>query len=133
MLRALVARSGGNPALLRSRPRLTPVPRPVRRALLAALDELDPAQAARDMLRHRRGWIAVGERLHPGEHAEWFPRAALAFAVLRGSVLDGPAAVTPGITQVDGRAVVQRWAPGRGDPARRRHRDRHTVARAAPG
>jgi hypothetical protein len=69
VLRLLAVRSGGDASLI-DRPRLTPVPRPLRRTLLGFLDRL-----------------GVGERLHPGEHAGAYPCAALAFAALRGTDL----------------------------------------------
>ncbi|MYZ37772.1 RING finger family 4 domain-containing protein, partial [Streptomyces sp. MnatMP-M17] len=56
ILRLLAVLSGGDPGLV-GMPRIAPVPRPVRRALLAALDALDPALAVADMRRHRRAWI----------------------------------------------------------------------------
>jgi hypothetical protein len=84
VLRLLVARSGGS---LVGRPRLAPVPRPLRRALLGMLDRIHPVQLVADMRRHRRAWVAAGERLHPGEWGHRYPGAALAFAALRGTDL----------------------------------------------
>lgn len=86
VLRLLVARSGGESLI--DRPRLAPVPRPLRRALLSRLDGFGTVQLVEDMRRHRRAWIAVGQRLHPGEYAHRWPQVALAFAVLRGTDLD---------------------------------------------
>ncbi|MFF3325288.1 MXAN_6230/SCO0854 family RING domain-containing protein [Streptomyces sp. NPDC002889] len=86
VLRVLAVRSGGDAGLVEI-PRFAAVPRALRRALLSALDTLDPAQAAQDMRRYRRAWIHAAERLHPFEHADRFPRAALAFAALRGTRL----------------------------------------------
>ncbi|MEU3452288.1 MXAN_6230/SCO0854 family RING domain-containing protein [Micromonospora sp. NPDC006766] len=86
VLRLLVARSGGESLI--DRPRLAPVARPLRRALLAALDRITVPQLVEDMRRHRGAWIAVGERLHPGEHAHRWPRIATAFTALRGTDLD---------------------------------------------
>jgi hypothetical protein len=86
VLRVLSLRSGGDAGLV-SVPRFAAVPRPLRRALLTLLDALDPAQAAQDMRRHRRAWIHAAERLHPFEYADRHPRAALAFAALRGTRL----------------------------------------------
>jgi len=57
--------------------------RPLRRRLLAILDELEFERLVEDMSRHRSYWIWAGEFLHPFEYAGRFPRAALAFAVLR--------------------------------------------------
>ncbi|MEU9984251.1 MXAN_6230/SCO0854 family RING domain-containing protein [Streptomyces sp. NPDC050856] len=83
VLRVLVVRSGGDAGLV-GIPRFAPVPRPLRRALLAVVDALDPASAVQDMRRYERAWIHAAERLHPFEYAGRFPRAALAFAALRG-------------------------------------------------
>jgi hypothetical protein len=57
--------------------------RPLRRDLLAILDGLDQERLVEDMLRHRSYWIWAGEFLHPFEYATRYPRAALAFAILR--------------------------------------------------
>ncbi|MEV5976808.1 MXAN_6230/SCO0854 family RING domain-containing protein [Streptomyces sp. NPDC052114] len=86
VLRILAVRSGGDPDLLEL-PRLRGLSRPVRRALLDLLDGLDFARLAEDMARHPRAWKRAGEILHPFEGAHRHPRAALAFAVLRGTRL----------------------------------------------
>ncbi|WP_431728510.1 MXAN_6230/SCO0854 family RING domain-containing protein [Verrucosispora sp. TAA-831] len=101
VLRLLVALSGGESLI--GRPRLAPVSRPVRRALLAALDRIGPVQLVEDMRRHRRAWIAVGERLHPGEYAHRWPSVAVAFAALRGTSLDRHPAGETITALVDGR------------------------------
>ncbi|QKV96485.1 hypothetical protein HUT19_36220 [Streptomyces sp. NA02950] len=82
ILRLLAVWSGGDPGLVEV-PRLAPVPRPVRRALLGALDALDPALAVADMRRHRALWIPAAHALHPFEYADRYPHAALAVAALR--------------------------------------------------
>lgn len=86
VLRLLVVRSGGAATLI-DRPRLAAVPRPLRRAVLAALDRLPLADAVQEMRRARRAWLAVGQQLHVGEHAARYPRAAAMFAALRGTDL----------------------------------------------
>ncbi|QKW23415.1 TerD family protein [Kitasatospora sp. NA04385] len=65
--------------------RFGPLPRPVRRALLAALDEVVAAVPGKlaDVLRHRERFKRLGERLHPHEYPKW-PHAAQVFAVARG-------------------------------------------------
>ena len=88
VLRLLAVRSGGDAGLLEV-PRFGPVARPLRRMLLTAVDRLDPATAAEEMRRRRRLWIHAAERLHPFEQAHRHPRAALAFAALRGTALGG--------------------------------------------
>lgn len=102
-LRLLAVRAGGD-AGLASVPGFGPVPRPVRRALLHALDRLDPRTVAEDLGRHRRLWIHAAERLHPFEYASRFPNAASAFAVLRGTPLTDDALS----------ALLRRTAEGRG-------------------
>ncbi|BFV56708.1 hypothetical protein KCMC57_up18120 [Kitasatospora sp. CMC57] len=88
VLRLLWAWSGVEPDLLADKPpRLRGVPRPLRRALLAALDALPLAGAAEDMLRHRAAWQRAGEVLHPYEYRRRYPNAAAAFAVVRGTDL----------------------------------------------
>ncbi|NGN64214.1 hypothetical protein G5C51_09895 [Streptomyces sp. A7024] len=82
VLRLLAVWSGGEADLL-APPRFKSLPRPLRRTLLAVLDGLAPALVAEDLRRHPRTWKHAAEPLHPYEHAARFPRAALAFAVLR--------------------------------------------------
>ncbi|MZD05694.1 hypothetical protein GTW43_11425, partial [Streptomyces sp. SID5785] len=93
VLRLLVVRSGGDPDLLEP-VRLRGVPRPLRRRLLAVLDVLDADRLVEDMRRRPAAFKRVGELLHPFEpaHVRRFPRAALAFAVLRDHRLgdEGP-------------------------------------------
>ena len=86
VLRVLVVRAGGDAGLVTT-PRFTAVPRPVRRALLAAMDALDVDDVAADLTRHRGLWLAAGERLHPFEYATRYPRVATAFASLRSTKL----------------------------------------------
>lgn len=93
VLRLLVVRSGGDPDLLEL-PRLRRVSRPVRRELLRLLDSFGLDSLCEDFARYPGAWKRVGEVLHPfegGVRAGRHPRAALAFAVLRGTRLDDPA------------------------------------------
>jgi len=114
VLRIIAVRGGGDAGLV-SVPRLAAVPRPLRRALLALLDGLGIDLLVEDLRRYRRLWIHAAERLHPFEHAAAFPRAAAAFAVLRGTDLaDFPsagaaAAAEPSIDVVGGRLVHRSW------------------------
>ncbi len=87
VLRVACVLMGGNADLVQPM-RLGPIPRALRRAVLAALDRLDPEEAIEDVMRHQRMWVRVGERLHPFEHAGPMPNAALAFAVARETRLD---------------------------------------------
>lgn len=118
VLRLLHVRSGGGHSLTRARPRLVGVPRRLRRALLAILDRFDLVRLVDDLRRHRRAWIAVGEKLHPGEYGHRYRRVALAFAALRGTNLHSYphgyalaryAATVPGIDLRDGRVVIPPW------------------------
>lgn len=117
VLRVLALRSGGDAGLVETPP-FARVPRPLRRALLSLLDGLEPAQAAQDMRRYRRAWIHAAELLHPFEYADRFPRAALAFAALRGTrlgddglsaVLRSAGAAAHGVDAEGPTVTVRRW------------------------
>lgn len=85
VLRLLCVRSGGVPDLLAPPPRYAALPRPLRRLLLEILDGFRFEALAEDLARHPELWKRAAERLHPFEYAARFPRAALAFAALRGT------------------------------------------------
>ncbi|MFE2303344.1 MXAN_6230/SCO0854 family RING domain-containing protein [Streptomyces sp. NPDC059445] len=84
VLRLLQVWSGGEADLVEPR-RLRSLPRPLRRELLAVLDGFAAASLVEDVLRHPLGWKRAAEILHPYERHERHPKAALAFAVLRGT------------------------------------------------
>ncbi len=63
--------------------KLAKVSRPLRRAIFALLEGLDPDLLVEDMLRHRSYWVWIGELLHPHEYATRFPHVARAFAIVR--------------------------------------------------
>ncbi|MER5786470.1 MXAN_6230/SCO0854 family RING domain-containing protein, partial [Streptomyces mobaraensis] len=115
VLRLLAVRSGGDAGLV-DVPRFAAVPRPLRRALLAVLDGLDPLLVAEDLRRHAGLWKRAAERLHPFEHADRYPRAALAFADLRGFRLTDDAlsarlrAVCPADARTGTRVALPGWA-----------------------
>ncbi|MFE9564738.1 MXAN_6230/SCO0854 family RING domain-containing protein [Streptomyces sp. NPDC006487] len=131
VLRLLGALSGGD-AELPPASRLRSLSRPLRRELLGVLDALPTAYLVEDLLRHPTAWKRAAETLHPFEGHARHPRAALAFAALRGTVLSGAlgsalretAAAHPDAVRVDGdRILPVTWA-GRmeralaeGDPA----------------
>jgi hypothetical protein len=69
--------------------RVAKLSRPLRRALLAILDAMNPDALAEDMLRHRSTWEGVGETLHPHDHAKRFANAARAFQIVRGKDPEG--------------------------------------------
>ncbi|MFD4577585.1 MXAN_6230/SCO0854 family RING domain-containing protein [Streptomyces sp. NPDC058417] len=119
VLRLLCVWSGGEADLI-APPRLRSLPRPLRRTLLALLDALPTAALVEDVLRHPEPWKRAAEILHPYERHARHPRAALAFAVLRGTSLTGTgigavlretAAAHPRAVRVDGdrlRAITWR-------------------------
>lgn len=88
-LRMLVVRSGGHAGLARTY-RFGPIPRPLRRTVLAALDRIEPRTLVEDLGRHARRWRRAAERLHPFEYADTYPNATAAFVVLRRSSLADP-------------------------------------------
>ena len=86
--------------------------RPVRRALLAFMESLNPDSLTEDMFRHRSYWVWMGEFLHPGEYAKCFPQTAAAFNVIRKKSPDGIAA--PGFKSYCAKledAAVEKDAP----------------------
>jgi hypothetical protein len=110
VLRLLCVWSGGEADLIEP-PRLRSLPRGLRRRLLAVLDGLAVPSLVEDVLRHPVLWKRAAEILHPFEQHARHPRAALAFAVLRGTGTDGTdlgaallrtAAAHPDAVRVDG-------------------------------
>ncbi|MFD7559227.1 MXAN_6230/SCO0854 family RING domain-containing protein [Streptomyces sp. NPDC059835] len=111
VLRLLAVVSGGEAGLL-PLPRFANPGRPLRRELLAVLDALNPQYLVEDLLRHPTAWKRAAERLHPFERHARHPRAALAFAVLRGTTVSAAtpfgaalletAAAHPDAVRVDG-------------------------------
>jgi hypothetical protein len=87
VLRVAAVLLGGNPGLIEPM-RLGSIARNMRRAVLDAVDHLEPDQAIEDMWRHRGLWKRVAERLHPYEFAKRLPFATLAFAAIRRTRLD---------------------------------------------
>jgi hypothetical protein len=84
VLRLACALSGGD-VTLQQPTRFRALSRPVRRALMAGLDDVvaaDPAKLA-DVGTHREAFKRLGERLHPHEYPNR-PYAAQVFAVARG-------------------------------------------------
>ncbi|GLF98044.1 MXAN_6230/SCO0854 family RING domain-containing protein [Streptomyces yaizuensis] len=117
VLRLLAVRSGGDAGLIAIP--FTAVPRPLRRALLSILDNLDTSLVAEDMRRHSKPWKQAAERLHPFEHTNRFPKAALAFAALRGFRLTGDTLSTrlsntasgiPAATAAGSKVLITSWA-----------------------
>ncbi|UUU42654.1 MXAN_6230/SCO0854 family RING domain-containing protein [Streptomyces sp. NBC_00162] len=128
VLRLLAVWSGGEADLLEP-PRLRSLPRPLRRELLAVLDSLDPVLLVEDVLRHADLWKRAAEILHPFEQYARHPRAALAFAVLRGTstgtgtalvtALLATAAAHPDAVRIDGGRIRAATWKGRAEEALR--------------
>jgi hypothetical protein len=83
VLRLAVAMSGGDVSLAESA-KFRNFTRRERRALLELLENCD--NSTEDMLRWKGRWIRLGERLHPGEYRDRFPKAANSFDVLRNDM-----------------------------------------------
>ncbi|MDB4955338.1 MAG: hypothetical protein JWO36_2907 [Myxococcales bacterium] len=133
VLRIAVVLMGGNAPLVEPI-HLSSIGRSLRRAILQALDGLPIDRVIEDVGRHARLWKRVGERLHPYEHAERHPNAALAFAVARGTkastatfaaVLENRAKA---VRVVRDRFHVDPWA-GPVEQAMRRRDPRAAIAR----
>ncbi|MER8186815.1 TerD family protein [Kitasatospora sp. NPDC094015] len=84
VLRLACALSEGDVTLVQPT-RFRALSRPVRRALLAGLDQVVAAAPAKlaDVTARREAFKRLGERLHPHEYPRW-PHAAEVFAVARG-------------------------------------------------
>jgi hypothetical protein len=80
VLRLAVGLSGGDVSLAAST-RFARFPRRQRRLLLALMEGC--GGLTEDMRRRVEPFKRLGERLHPGEHAERYPKTAAAFAVIR--------------------------------------------------
>ncbi|MDP9764050.1 TerD family protein [Deinococcus enclensis] len=85
LLRVLDAAGGGD-ASLTGVNRAAKLPRPLRRALLARLEALDERLLTEDLQRHPARWKKAAQTLHPFEFARRYPKVAVAFAALRGTV-----------------------------------------------
>ncbi len=117
VLRLACAVSDGDVSLQQPT-RFRTMSRPVRRALLAGLDEVvagAPAKLA-DVLAHREAFKRLGERLHPHEYPRW-PHAAEVFAVARGEKkaysFDGRVEALFEAGDVTGAAELLKSAPGK--------------------
>lgn len=82
VLRLAVAMSGGDVSLAVP-VKFAKITRRHRRLLLELLETT--GTPTEDMLRWKGRWIRLGERLHPGEYAGTFPKAAAAITVLRNN------------------------------------------------
>jgi hypothetical protein len=118
VLRVATALCDGDVSLARNT-KFTKLGRKVRRLLLAALEQCpNPTE---DMLRHKGKWIKLGERLHPGEFKDKFPKAFAAFDDLRNDrpFVTFASAVEQHLLKGDMSAAVIRLKSRPGDFARR--------------
>jgi hypothetical protein len=83
VLRLAVALSGGDVSLAEP-VKFKTFKRSVRRLLLNLLES--QSNLVEDMLRWKDRWIRLGEKLHPGEFKDKFPRSFDAFNVLRNGL-----------------------------------------------
>ncbi|MFJ5304837.1 hypothetical protein [Streptomyces sp. NPDC088350] len=117
VLRLACALSDGDPTLTEPT-RFRSLSRPVRRALLAALDAVVGASPAKlaDVTVYREEWKRLGERLHPHEYPQW-PHAAEVFAVARGELrarsFDGRVEELLAVNDVLGAVKLLKSAPGK--------------------
>ncbi|MFC9229643.1 hypothetical protein ACFTZI_11870 [Streptomyces decoyicus] len=117
VLRLACALSDGD-VTLQEPTRFRALSRPVRRALLAALDGVvatAPAKLA-DVHAHREPFKRLGERLHPHEYPRR-PHAAAVFAVARGErqarSFDSRVEELLGMNDITGAVELLRSAPGK--------------------
>ncbi|WP_240107617.1 MXAN_6230/SCO0854 family RING domain-containing protein [Streptomyces sp. MUM 203J] len=125
VLRLLAVLSGGEADLL-APPRFRTPRRGLRRTLLRVLDGLPVDSLVEDLLRHPVLWKRAGESLHPFEWHARHPRAALAFALVRGTDLDSvsfgdalraTAAEHPAAVRIEGTRLRARTWGGRVEAA----------------
>lgn len=64
--------------------RFEKIPRAIRKMILAGIDRSN--RPVEDMLKWGERWVRLGERLHPGEFSDRFPRAHEAFQVIREGI-----------------------------------------------
>lgn len=90
-----------------------------RRALLAILENC--GNLTEDFPRWKKRWLRLGERLHPGEFAEEFPRVFEAFDVIRNGkpFQTFNAKIERALTEKDAAKVVELLDARAGDFARR--------------
>ena len=88
VLRLLAVYSNGQADLLEKPAKFVSMPRALRKSLLQILNSCAFPSLTEDLERHHSWWKHAAEILHPFEFAQRFPRAALAFAVVRQTEVD---------------------------------------------
>jgi hypothetical protein len=118
VLRLATAMSDGDVSLAASTKFIT-FKRPTRRILLGLLE--NSGNITEDMLRWKKRWIRLGEKLHAGEYADKFPKAAASFDILHN---DKPfetfnAKIEKALIEKDTDKVIELLDARAGDFARR--------------
>lgn len=86
ILRVAVAWSKGDVSLA-TPSRFVSIPRTIRKALLTRLEAIaDERGIVEDMKRYAERYKRLGERLHPSEFSEKYPKVNEAFTVIRGNI-----------------------------------------------
>lgn len=80
ILRLITALSDGDVSLAENT-KFMNIPRKVRKQILSMMEQI--GSITEDMLRYKEQWKRVGERLHPHEYKEKFPKTCTAFDVIR--------------------------------------------------
>lgn len=75
-------------AIAHHRFKVAPMPRDLRRQLLAILEQIPAERMLEDLRRHDSRWVWVARMLHPGEYAERYPNVARVFSILRNGPED---------------------------------------------
>jgi hypothetical protein len=84
VLRSAVALSGNEVTSLSKPTRFINFKRATRKAMLSALNSM--GNPTEDMLRYKEEWKRLGEKLHPGEFSNRFPKAFEAFNIVRNNL-----------------------------------------------
>lgn len=82
VLRLAVAMSDGDISLA-DNTKFRSFSRRERRAILSLLENNFSSSTGEDMLRHKAAWLRLGERLHPGEFVNKFPKVWGIFGMIR--------------------------------------------------
>lgn len=119
VLRLAAAMSDGDVSLAVNTKFIT-FKRPARRVLLGLLENCG-GDITEDMLRWKKRWIRLGEKLHAGEYADKFPKAFAAFDIIRN---DKPfetfnRKVESALNEKDAAKVIELLDARAGDFARR--------------
>lgn len=82
VLRFVLLRSGGDASLAKTNTRIASIPRPIRRAIMDALNKMDLVNVQSDFARYEGAWKRVARALHPGEYKNTHASAVECFYCL---------------------------------------------------